>query len=294
MFEKVSECPICKGDQFKNELICQDYLASGESFVLTDCQSCGLRITNPRPDLPSIEKYYPEDSYLPHQKKALNLFQLAYRLARNVNLNWKYQLIKGLTNEPGNLLDFGAGTGEFLHTMRTKGWNVHGVEPSKAARIIAHENYKLNLVSERSQLPDNQAFNIISLWHVLEHLHDINNELTALSELLHKGGKLLIAVPNYTSYDATHYAEQWAGFDVPRHLTHFNQKTMKDFLKRNGLKIESVIPMKMDAYYVSILSEKNKKSNFSLFRGLRTGYKSNRLASKNSNNYSSLVYIASK
>lgn len=291
MFEKVSECPVCGGEKFKNEIICQDYLASGESFVLTDCESCQLRITNPRPDAESIAKYYPEESYLPHQRRSLNLFHFVYKLARSVNLKWKYQLINKLNNNPQNILDFGAGTGEFLAYMQKRNWQTYGVEPSNNARQISFQLNQVKLSKNLAQLPDNQSFSVITMWHVLEHIHELNTTLSTLKEKLTKNGNLIIALPNYHSYDSIKYKQHWAGYDVPRHLYHFNQETIKKLLKRNGLKIINTVPMKLDAYYVSILSEQNLKSKMAPLKGVITGYKSNQWASKNSNNYSSLVYI---
>ena len=293
MFEKIQECPVCDGIKFKNQLICQDFLVSGESFVLTDCESCGLRITNPRPNLESIGRYYETDEYNPHSGKTSSIFNLIYKVARSANLTWKKNLINQHSPH-GRLLDFGTGTGEFLLKMKSNAWEAEGVELNTSAREFGNKEYNLNIKENIAQLPDNQSFSVITLWHVLEHLYDINSQLQQLLSLLSKDGKIVIAVPNIQSYDAVKYGQDWAGYDVPRHLTHFSTKTMKKLLKRNGLIIQNIIPMKMDAYYVSILSEKNLVHSFAFLKGLITGFRSNSWAAKNSDNYSSLVYIARK
>jgi len=294
MFEKVLTCPICKSNEFTNAIICQDTLVSQESFVLTDCKTCGLRITNPRPIQAAISKYYQSPDYNPHTQSAKTFIGFLYRVARKLNLRLKYKIIIKHQSS-GSILDFGSGTGEFLSYMKSKGWVVMGIESNTDSLAYAKEKYSLNVYEDLTHIPDNQTFNVISLWHVLEHIRDINSVITELSTRLTKNGTLLIAVPNYNSFDAQHYKEHWAGYDVPRHLFHFNQVTMKKLLKVNHLSLVKVIPMKLDSYYVSILSERNKKNTATgFFKGLLTGYRSNQNASKNKNEYSSLLYVIKK
>jgi len=293
MFEKVSMCPICEGTEFTNVIICQDTLVSKESFVLADCKNCGLRITNPRPDQQSLPHYYKSEKYLPHSHSAFNVVSQLYHLARSYNIKWKSRILSSLQPK-GALLDFGSGTGEFLSYMKKHGWKTYGVEPEQNSREFSIQKYKLNVVENLSYLADNQVFTAISLWHVLEHVPHINTQIEQLAAKLSKNGLFYIAVPNYESFDATFYKEHWAGYDVPRHLYHFSPRTMKKFLKKNKLSLETIIPMKLDAFYVSILSEKNMRNRGGLVQGLLRGYKSNQDARQKNNNYSSLLYIARK
>lgn len=215
-----------------------------------------------------------------------------YRIARSYTLTWKQQLITSYAKEK-ILLDYGCGTGSFLAHMKTKGWNVTGVEPSSDARAKASENAIVHELIESV----NGAYSIITLWHVLEHIHDLNKTLTELGKRLEASGTIFIAVPNYKSADATFYKNHWAAYDVPRHLWHFNQLTMKQILANAGFSVQKIIPMKLDAYYVSLLSESYKDPNAGTvtryFRAFQQAWISNR-AARISGEYSSLIYIAKK
>lgn len=215
-----------------------------------------------------------------------------YRIARKYTLNWKEKIITHRAREK-TLLDYGCGTGNFLAHMKASGWNVAGIEPSSEARAKASENA---LVHERLE-SDNGNYSIITLWHVLEHIHDLNKTLVELRRRLEATGTIFIAVPNYKSADAIHYKNHWAAYDVPRHLWHFNQQTMTQTLANAGFKVETILPMKLDAYYVSLLSESYKKPATNAFtkyfRAFYQGWKSNR-AARITGEYSSLIYIAQK
>lgn len=214
-----------------------------------------------------------------------------YRMARNFTLRWKLQLISRYSHEK-TILDYGCGTGNFLSFIKTNGWKTTGVEPAEDARNKAIEN---GITANANLSEIDQCFSIITLWHVLEHVHTLTTTLTELKKRLTASGTIFIAVPNHKSADAWYYKEHWAAYDVPRHLWHFNQETMKRLLTNSGLKIEQVIPMKLDAYYVSLLSESYKNNNItSISRYLNAacqGWKSNRAASK-TGEYSSLIYVA--
>jgi 2-polyprenyl-3-methyl-5-hydroxy-6-metoxy-1,4-benzoquinol methylase len=209
---------------------------------------------------------------------------------RKRSLRWKLSL---LPNRKGKLLDYGCGTGEFLKTCQESGWIISGVEPSPIARKKANT---LTGAEIKSSLPENDRFDAITLWHVLEHVSDLNNMVSQLANSLNDNGKLLIAVPNHESYDAKYYQQFWAGYDVPRHLWHFTQNSMQAILENNGLTIVNIIPMKLDSFYVSMLSEKYKQATYPLFQlpkafwiGLISNWKA-----KNQNAYSSLIYVAQK
>jgi 2-polyprenyl-3-methyl-5-hydroxy-6-metoxy-1,4-benzoquinol methylase len=213
-----------------------------------------------------------------------------YRIARGFTLKWKEKIVKSNPSE-NSLLDFGCGTGNFLAHMKSKGWNVTGIESASEARTKASENatvYK-SLDEVATQ------FSAITLWHVLEHIHQLNPTLKELKQRLTPSGTIFIAVPNYKSCDAEHYEKYWAAYDVPRHLWHFDRQTMTQLLSNAGFKIQQTVPMKLDAYYVSLLSEsyQNPKSNslIKYFSAILQAWKANRSASK-TGEFSSLIYIA--
>ncbi len=292
--EKVERCPVCSGQSFQPYLECKDHTTSGEVFHVEQCPACGLLLTNPRPTESSAPSYYQSSQYISHQSESSGLFDYIYLTLRRLALRWKYRLVKPYLLHR-TILDFGCGTGAFLHYCRQQGNNVFGVEPSNEARAIA-KNQNLPLSDTIKKLPD-QKFDVITLWHVLEHVYDLTGTLQALKARLNDHGIIFIAVPNHESYDAVSYRSLWAAYDVPRHIWHFKRESMTRLLDNNGLRVKEIFPMKLDAYYVSMLSEKYKAGNRLGLQhavpGIFTGWKSNRRA-RLDKNYSSLIYIAEK
>lgn len=291
--ESITSCPICENDHFIVLLRTKDYTVTGEEFEIRKCKSCQFILTSPRPSSATIGKYYASDKYISHSGTSLTLFDKVYLSARNITLKWKHHLINKYSSTPSSILDYGCGTGEFLNFQKKKGWDVTGVEPSEIARAKA--NILLgNKVYEHSDLLEKKSFNIITLWHVLEHVHELNPTIQKLKDLLSPEGHLIIAVPNPNSHDCHHYKNHWAGYDTPRHLWHFSQDTMKLLMKLNGLTIVETSPMKLDSYYVSLLSEGYKNpAQSKLESGIKAiieGLKSN-LAARKNNEYSSLIYV---
>ncbi len=293
MFEKLENCPICKYPEFKNYIICKDHMVTGESFAITRCEQCGFLFTNPRPTSAILKKYYETGSYLSHQTETKGLFDLGYNLVRKYALHKKLKLINDLASKK-TLLDFGCGTGAFLKTCQKNGWKVDGVEFMDPARNIAESKLGIPIYTQIKDIPKNKYFKVITLWHVLEHIYDLNETFKRMVRHLDKKGKMVIAVPNIESLDATLYHEYWAAYDIPRHLYHFSQSTMKLFLSQHNLKLKKTIPMPLDAYYVSMLSEKYQSGRTNYINALLNGYKSNSYAKKHNKNYSSLIYIAGK
>ena len=292
MYEKLEKCPVCGDTGFSNYTICKDYVVTGESFALSACDNCGLIFTNPRPVPELIGKYYNSENYVPHTGK-VTLLTSVYRFFRNFNNRYKINVINH-SAEKGELLDVGCGRGNFLEYCSSKGWKVSGVEPVDQARNAAEQILGKTIYRNISDVPADVKFNIITFWHVLEHIYNIDTVIEKAKNLLAKNGKILIALPNNESYDAHEYKEYWAAFDVPRHLYHFNQKSFSYFMKEHGLKIADILPMKLDAFYVSLLSEKNKNNRKNWVKSFINGYKSNSYAKYNENNYSSLIYIVKK
>lgn len=290
MYEKLDECPLCGFSSHSNHLIVDDHSHSQESFAIVKCQKCSLLYTNPRPDIDAIGSYYESANYISHTDDSNNLTNLIYKIARRFTLHWKKGLIEKHSPQK-RMLDYGCGTGDLLAYMKQHKWDVTGIEPSEQARTKAKEK-GLTVYPELSKdLKD--KYHMITAWHVLEHVHDLVETVRALRKLLHNDGTLMIAVPNSASFDAAYYEAFWAGYDVPRHLYHFTPDTFKTLVSKTKLKLQEIIPMKLDAFYVSLLSEKYKGNNLSLLRGFQTGLKSNTKA-RQSGNYSSLIYVLTK
>jgi 2-polyprenyl-3-methyl-5-hydroxy-6-metoxy-1,4-benzoquinol methylase len=288
----LDRCPICNTNDFSPWLSCEDYTSSHETFTLVKCASCSFVVTNPRPNETTLPNYYLSDQYISHSGKTNGIIGFLYLWARTYTLQWKLKLIQKL-NSRGTLLDYGCGTGQLLAVFKKKGWDIAGVEPSASARQQATKITGIKIANQLNEHAG-QQFDIITLWHVLEHISDLRTKLAELKSLLKSDGTLLIAVPNLESSDAKHYKNYWAGYDVPRHLWHFSKSTITSLVQSEGLHVTHILPMKLDAFYVSLLSEKYKrpKSNsfIQLIRGIARGLNSNYRARK-SGNYSSLIYI---
>lgn len=289
---EVKVCPCCGGETWNNLFTMTDHSITQESFNLITCTSCGLVATSPRPADNKLGDYYKSEKYISHSGTSQGLVNQLYLRARKIALNWKYQIINEL-HPSGKLLDFGCGTGEFMHHMKTKGWQVTGMEPSDDARAKAESLSQTQIFKTEESISG--KYDVITLWHVLEHLPEPNRTMEKLKAVLNDSGTLLIAVPNHWSFDGQHYGPHWAGYDVPRHLWHFNQKAMVLFLQKHGLHVKQILPMKLDAYYVSMLSEKYKKVGglMALLKGVWYGFHSN-LGARKTGEYSSLIYIATK
>ena len=293
MVETISICPLCNSTSLEKFLEAKDYTSSKETFTIVKCINCEFTLTNPRPPGTEIGKYYLSDKYISHTGAGKTIFDKVYLTARNFTLKWKFELLNKY-QKSGNLLDFGCGTGEFLAHCQRRKWNITGVEPSENARVKASQNIGKPVASNLNEV-DNERFDAITLWHVLEHLHELESDLRKIVALLKKDGTIFIAVPNHQSPDAKHYKRFWAGYDVPRHLWHFSKDTMNQMFEKVGLQIIEIKPMKLDAFYVSLLSEAYQNPQASKlsngWNAFLQGVKSNRAAKVN-NNYSSLVYIA--
>jgi 2-polyprenyl-3-methyl-5-hydroxy-6-metoxy-1,4-benzoquinol methylase len=293
--ENFSVCPVCDQHDYTFCISAKDHTVTNEVFKIQKCSSCGFMTTNPRPSLESIGEYYASENYISHSGKSKTIFDKLYLAARKLTLNWKYELITEHISKPARILDFGCGTGEFLHTLKAKNWNVTGVEPNILARQKANHLLGNKVVKELQGIED--VYDAITLWHVLEHIHLLNPTLQKIKNCLSPSGIIFIAVPNPESHDCKHYKEYWAGYDVPRHLWHFTRETMTALLRKNGLKIIDIKPMKLDSYYVSLLSEGYKNPGTSkpllAINAIIEGFKSN-LSAQKTKEYSSLIYIAKR
>lgn len=293
----LEECPICHGTAFSPFLTCTDHSVSHETFSMVRCLNCHLVLTNPRPDDTEIEKYYLSQAYTSHINRATSFFDKLYILARTFTLQWKLALIqKYHAEKSGNLLDLGCGVGEFLKVCAKNEWQVTGVEPSSVARANADPIVSKNIVPSLADIANQpKTFDAITAWHVLEHVSELHKTVQILEQLLQPNGTIFIAVPNHNSWDARHYGKYWAAYDVPRHLWHFTTDSMTRLLSAHSLSVRAILPMRLDAYYVSLLSEKYK-GNSTIPRLANTvlkGFRSNYFAGKN-REYSSLIYIVQR
>lgn len=292
--KNIDSCPVCKGTTFKNSLTCKDYTVSQEQFAIVVCDSCGFKFTNPRPDDSVIGSYYKSEDYISHSDTKKGLISRLYHLVRNYTLNKKMGLITKYVSR-GTILDYGCGTGMFLKTCVNNGWKCYGIEPDSDALKLATHN-GANVFPSKAVLNTfdaNFLFDAITLWHVLEHVTDLDETLNFFKAKLNSNGILVIAVPNHTSFDAQYYKEFWAAYDVPRHLYHFHKETVEKLLSNYGFKLVETKPMKFDSFYVSMLSEKYKTGSINYFTAFMNGLKSN-LKARSAADYSSVIYVFKK
>ncbi len=291
-----SHCPICNSEQIEKVFPTKDYTVSNENFDVFTCNNCIHLFTQNVPSQHDIGKYYQSENYISHSDTQAGLINKLYHFIRKRTLVGKKKIVQNETEvTKGTILDVGCGTGAFLHTMQLANWHCTGLEPDDMARKKALELYKIK------SLPSHEIFNLqpntydaITLWHVLEHVHQLHEYVEQLKNILKPHGKVFIAVPNYISYDAQHYNAFWAAYDVPRHLYHFSPTSMKNLVEQHGLKIEKILPMWFDSFYVSMLSEKYKNGKGNVVKALIIGVISNLKAVINKNKCSSLIYVIEK
>ena len=278
-----------KGD--KQHLKLKDYSVSGESFELLYDASRELLYTHPKPPQPQLSNYYPNTNYISHTNQRNSLFDLLYHVVRFVSVRRKLRLLKPHQPKQGRLLDIGAGTGYFLRAAKKRGWFVMGIEPNLSARTLANLKAPNTVFdAETLQTLPEKSFDVITLWHVLEHLPNLEEDVKTFQKLLKPNGRIVVAVPNFQSFDADYFKAYWAAYDVPRHLWHFSQSAISKAFSKVQMETESTRPLVMDAYYVSLLSNKLKTGSYRILNSLWIGFLSN-LKAVRSGEYSSLIYV---
>ncbi len=265
----------------------EDYLATHETFVIYKNDEYEMLVTD-APEQEKIGRYYDSQNYISHTDSKKTILDVAYQFVKEKSLKKKVALLTRFQNKKGKLLDIGAGTGDFLNVAKSEKWEVLGVEPNENARKLAIDK-KVNLVQTLDEV-DHKSFAVITMWHVLEHVHDLEGQLTFLKNNLNKDGVLFIAVPNFKSFDAEHYGKFWAAYDAPRHLWHFSQTSISKLFAEHQMKVVDTLPMIFDSFYVSILSEKYRSGKTMYWQSFLLGLKSNRSA-RASGEYSSLIYV---
>lgn len=291
MNEVLNNCPVCGYSEFSKFLNVKDHFLSGEAFDIVYCKQCSFKFINPRPDEQSIGPYYQSENYISHDAGKTDFLSTIYRLVRKISIRSKYRLVRKFC-KAGKLLDIGCGTGEFLAYCRDHGFKVTGMEPGEKARSFARNNHKIEVAEHLDRLLESgQTFDCITMWHVLEHIHDLNESIIRIKKLLATGGTLVVAVPNSKSPDARHYGAWWAAYDVPRHLYHFASDTIRQLFEKHGMQILNIFPQRLDAYYVSLLSEKYRKGKSGYITAFLRGFSSNSKASQPGVGHSSQIFI---
>jgi 2-polyprenyl-3-methyl-5-hydroxy-6-metoxy-1,4-benzoquinol methylase len=290
----LNKCPVCDGQKLTPKLDCLDHTTSKETFTIVSCGTCDFTFTNPRPLNENLGDYYKSEMYISHTNNTKGVFNWMYQNVRNYTIGTKVSLLKSI-KKTGTHLDIGCGTGEFLDACKLSGFITKGIEPSELARKQAINNHGLNISSNTnlSQYTDLE-FDSISMWHVLEHVTNLNETIKQLHRILKPDGKIIIAVPNHKSWDAKFYQEFWAAWDVPIHLWHFSKETIEHLFKNSNFSLEKIKPMKFDSFYVSLLSEEFKTGKKNFITGFIIGFISNLAGIFTKSGHSSSIYVFKK
>lgn len=264
----------------------KDHSVSGEEFELLLHEEYQLLKTVPVPQ--NLDTYYQSEDYISHTDSKRSFFEKLYHWVKRFALAQKEKQISKYAGQKGNLLDIGAGTGDFLAYAKTKNWQVTGIEPNQSARELAQKK-GISFIESTESLEDNSV-DVITMWHVLEHVPDLEKQIAELKRICKPDGFIFIAVPNYKSYDAKHYKEFWAAYDVPRHLWHFSKTSVQKLFEPQNLKLKKIAPMWFDSFYVSLLSEKYKTGKMNFVKAFWVGFRSN-LSGKKTGEFSSHIYI---
>jgi ubiquinone/menaquinone biosynthesis C-methylase UbiE len=293
MTEKIKVCPVCGTDTFTLFLSGKDYFLTSQEFSIIRCSKCGFRITDPIPSADVMGGYYESTDYISHESGGKKLINLVYKAARFLTVRSKFRLIRKYVKGK-KLLDIGCGTGEFLSFCKGRGFECSGIEPNPKAREFAINRHKLRVKPELSfSEEENETYDCITMWHVLEHVYDLHGTLGSLKRALKKTGTLILALPNPDSWDAKHYKECWAAYDLPRHIYHFSSGHISALAKKHGFVLEKILPQYLDAFYISMLSENYRRRKKDPVMGFINGLRSNFHASDPSLGYSSHIYILS-
>ena len=257
----------------KSFITVKDFSVSGESFSLLLNEEYQILKTHPQPTLDKLGSYYEFEDYISHTDGKRTLFEKMYHFIKRKAIRDKVSLINSYQPLKGRILDIGAGTGDFLLECKNQNWEILGIEPNDKAKGIAiGKGIKFGDTIEKLE---SNSFDVITVWHVLEHVPDVEHQVAELKRLLKPSGTIIIAVPNFKSYDANHYKEFWAAYDVPRHLWHFSKTAIEKLFDKQNMNLEDIKPMWFDSFYVSLLSEKYKSGKMNFISGFFIGLISN-------------------
>ncbi len=296
--EILKQCPICEATERSPYIQVKDHTVSKADFTIVKCDGCGFLYTNPRPPADAIGTYYESSEYISHHDDGKDLMSTLYSKVRDFTTQQKIKLLEKSIGNKGELLDVGSGAGFFLSKAQVAGWQVAGTEPDTQARTVGRSRVGDDIY-ETIEDPffDNKRYHAITMWHVLEHVHRLNETMAWIHNHLGTEGKLFIAVPNPESADARKYKQNWAAYDVPRHLYHFSKKAMRQLAEKHNFKVEEIRPMWFDSYYVGMLSTRYEQGKTDMLKSIWEGTTSNWQSWRDSTkdpNTSSLIYVLSK
>ena len=288
----ITSCPICDSNESKVHLKSRNFRVNDHTFDVKECTKCTFRYTSPLPELNEIGEYYDTENYISHTGTKKGLINTLFHMVRFITLRSKYRLLKKVSNGKKHL-DIGAGNGVFLDFMKEKGWDVEGVELDDTSRAAIEKNTGLNIATTVNDNVETEEYDVITMWHVLEHVYELKKDIKTIKQKLKKDGSLVVAVPNCGSYDEKRYQEFWSAYDLPIHLYHFRPDNIKDLFAQFDMEVVDMKPMKFDSYWISLESEKyknNQKNSLGvLIKGFFFGLVSNLKAKKGQ--YSSQIYI---
>lgn len=267
----------------------KDHFLSNEVFEIKETEYNNVLKTINIPD--NISKYYDSEKYLSHIKDE-SLKAKLYLLIQKLNEKYKLKIITKYKTS-GKLLDYGCGDGTFLKFIQNRNFSVLGYEPNKKAAISAINKIGQNNIINSIDYIENNSIDIITLWHVMEHIPNPEEILSKLKLKLKSNGYILIAVPNYKSFDAKFYKEYWAAWDVPRHIYHYSRQGAINFFNKNKFNVIHTYPLPFDSFYISLLSENYIKNPLGIYRFPLIAILSNLKGIKDGN-YSSVIYIIKK
>lgn len=287
-------CPVCDSVEIEHAISVKDFSVSGQTFPVWACRFCSFRFTQDVPSMEEIGVYYQFEDYISHTETKKGLVNQLYHLVRKFTLTQKQRMILRFTKkQQGAILDIGCGTGAFLETMKEAGWQTQGLEPDASAREKAVQR-GLSVEPSHKIFELTQQVDAITMWHVLEHVHELHAYLDKMHSLLTDDGVLIVAVPNYTSKDQLAYQQYWAAYDVPRHLYHFSPASMQTLMKKHDFQLVKTMPMWFDSFYVSMLSEKYRTGKVNFISALLHGLQSNFTALMDAKKCSSVIYVLRK
>ncbi len=289
-------CPFCQSGDIHQKFVVKDYTVSGKAFTIFQCRQCQGAFTQDVPGQDEIGPYYASENYISHSDTQQGFINKAYHMVRSRTLVQKRKMLQSITQkDKGTIADIGCGTGAFLDTMQQVGWQITGFEPDETARQNAKRLYNISpLPSPEIYNQPAESFDAVTMWHVLEHVHELHAYIEQVKKILKPNGRFVVAVPNYTSADAAQYQQYWAAYDVPRHLYHFSPASMTQLMKQHGLQVIATKPMWFDSFYVSMLSEEYRNGKSNIVGAFLNGLASNFKALFDKKRCSSVIYVIRK
>jgi len=289
--EKLISCPACGETKLLAFLAAKDYTVSKERFEITRCDACQLLFTNPRPSATEASPYYKSENYISHSDTQEGIINKLYHIVRNFTLKQKTRWIEKEKRGNLELLDIGCGNGHFLHACQKAGWKISGMELDPVTASRAESMLGIDIYSSIKNIPKNEKFDLISLWHVLEHVYELDEYFKFFASRIAQNGVLILALPDAASFDARYFKEYWAAYDVPRHIYHFEPNTITFLAKKYGFTLKSTRGQIFDSFYISLLSHQYKTGNKKIISSFIIGLWSNISAYVGKGNYSSNLYI---